>query len=97
MTATLGTTSSCAFDKLAEIGPVCNEYNIWLHVDAAYAGNAMICPEFKYLLEGINFASSFSTNPYKLLNTTLDCSTMWCVYLLSIVLFFGYYIPSFVF
>ncbi|VDD87163.1 unnamed protein product [Enterobius vermicularis] len=77
VTATLGTTSSCAFDKLAEIGPVCNEYNIWLHVDAAYAGNAMICPEFKYLLEGINFASSFSTNPYKLLNTTLDCSTMW--------------------
>lgn len=36
--ATLGTTSTCAFDNLKELGPICNEYNIWLHVDAAYAG-----------------------------------------------------------
>lgn len=42
MTATLGTTSSCAFDDLSEIGAVCDEFeNIWLHVDAAYAGKLL--------------------------------------------------------
>lgn len=45
--ATLGTTSSCTFDRLDEIGPVCNENNVWLHVDAAYAGSAFICPEYR--------------------------------------------------
>uniref|UniRef100_A0A0N5ASE7 Aromatic-L-amino-acid decarboxylase n=1 Tax=Syphacia muris TaxID=451379 RepID=A0A0N5ASE7_9BILA len=75
--ATLGTTSSCAFDPLDEIGQICKCYNIWFHVDAAYAGTATICPEFKFLLDGIEYASSFSTNPYKLLNATLDCSTLW--------------------
>lgn len=44
---TLGTTSSCTFDRLDEIGPVCNKYDVWLHVDAAYAGSAFICPEFR--------------------------------------------------
>ncbi|KAJ8939250.1 hypothetical protein NQ318_015208 [Aromia moschata] len=43
---TLGTTSSCTFDRLDELGPVCNEYNVWLHIDAAYAGSAFICPEY---------------------------------------------------
>ncbi|GAA50785.1 aromatic-L-amino-acid decarboxylase [Clonorchis sinensis] len=50
---TLGTTGCCAFDNLKEIGPVCEQYDIWLHVDAAYAGAAFICPEFRPLLEGI--------------------------------------------
>ena len=77
MTATLGTTASCAFDVLSEIGPVCEDHNLWLHVDAAYAGYAMICPEFRYLMKGIEHATSFVSNPYKLLNVTVDCSTMW--------------------
>lgn len=46
---TLGTTSSCVFDKLEEVGPVCNNYNVWLHIDAAYAGSAFICPEYRYI------------------------------------------------
>jgi aromatic-L-amino-acid decarboxylase len=46
--ATLGTTSSCAFDPLPEIGPVCAAEAVWLHVDAAYAGSAFVCPEFMY-------------------------------------------------
>ncbi|KAF6770675.1 hypothetical protein AHF37_10410, partial [Paragonimus kellicotti] len=51
--ATLGTTASCAFDRLQEIGPVCEQYDIWLHVDAAYSGSSFICPEYRVLLTGI--------------------------------------------
>lgn len=53
MSTTLGTTSCCSFDALDEIGPVCHDVNVWLHVDAAYAGNAFCCPEFQYLLKGV--------------------------------------------
>ncbi|XP_071446922.1 aromatic-L-amino-acid decarboxylase-like isoform X2 [Hetaerina americana] len=75
--ATFGSTSTCSFDCLSEVGPVCQRFGVWMHVDGAYAGNAMICPEFKYLLEGIEYASSFNTNPNKWLLTSFDCSTMW--------------------
>ncbi len=51
--ATLGTTPTCAFDPLLEIGPVCKEADVWLHVDAAYAGSSFICPEFRPLLDGV--------------------------------------------
>lgn len=78
VSTTLGTTSCCSFDKLNEIGPVCREFpHVWLHVDAAYAGNAFVCPELKPLLDGIEYASSFNTNPNKFLLTNYDCSTMW--------------------
>ncbi|XP_011314303.1 aromatic-L-amino-acid decarboxylase [Fopius arisanus] len=75
--ATLGTTCSCAFDRLDEIGPVCNKEEIWLHVDAAYAGSAFICPEFRYLMKGIERADSFNFNPHKWMLVNFDCSTMW--------------------
>ncbi|KAL3109175.1 hypothetical protein niasHT_013955 [Heterodera trifolii] len=74
---TLGTTSCCSFDVLSEIGPVATKNNIWLHVDAAYAGSAMICPEFRYLMEGIEHAMSFNTNPNKWMLIAFDCSAMW--------------------
>ncbi|KAI4464255.1 group ii pyridoxal-5-phosphate decarboxylase [Holotrichia oblita] len=77
LVATLGTTSSCAFDSLDEIGPICNEYGVWLHVDAAYAGSSFICPEFRYLMKGIERADSFNFNPHKWLLVNFDCSTMW--------------------
>ncbi|XP_024620132.1 aromatic-L-amino-acid decarboxylase [Neophocaena asiaeorientalis asiaeorientalis] len=51
--ATLGTTSCCSFDNLLEVGPICREEDVWLHVDAAYAGSAFICPEFRHLLNGV--------------------------------------------
>jgi tyrosine decarboxylase len=52
VSTTLGTTGSCSFDSLEEIGRGLQKYpNVWLHVDAAYAGNAFICPELKYLLK----------------------------------------------
>ncbi|KAM3179336.1 hypothetical protein ACTXT7_000814 [Hymenolepis weldensis] len=75
--ATLGTTSVCSFDKLDEIGPVCKKFDVWLHVDAAYAGSAFICPENRHYLRGIEFTSSFAFNPHKWLLTNFDCSVVW--------------------
>lgn len=75
--ATLGTTNSCAFDRLDEIGPVCNDLGVWLHVDAAYAGSSFICPEFRYLMKGIDCADSFNFNPHKWMLVNFDCSAMW--------------------
>uniref|UniRef100_A0A8C6BAK6 Aromatic-L-amino-acid decarboxylase n=1 Tax=Monodon monoceros TaxID=40151 RepID=A0A8C6BAK6_MONMO len=75
--ATLGTTSCCSFDNLLEVGPICREEDVWLHVDAAYAGSAFICPEFRHLLNGVEYADSFNFNPHKWLLVNFDCSAMW--------------------
>uniref|UniRef100_A0A8C7QF59 Aromatic-L-amino-acid decarboxylase n=1 Tax=Oncorhynchus mykiss TaxID=8022 RepID=A0A8C7QF59_ONCMY len=77
--ATLGTTPSCAFDHITELGPICNAEKIWMHIDAAYAGSSFICPEFRPLLNGIEFADSFNFNPHKWLLVNFDCSTMCSV------------------
>ncbi|KAK0086708.1 hypothetical protein PV325_002705 [Microctonus aethiopoides] len=75
--ATLGTTCCCAFDCLEELGVVCNREDLWLHVDAAYAGSSFICPEFRYLMKGVELADSFNFNPHKWMLINFDCSTMW--------------------
>lgn len=75
--ATLGTTEICAFDRLYEIGPICNKHDAWLHVDAAYAGAAFICPEYRHLMKGIEYADSFVFNPHKWLLVNFDCAAMW--------------------
>ncbi|XP_046608435.1 aromatic-L-amino-acid decarboxylase-like [Neodiprion virginianus] len=75
--ATLGTTGTCAHDCLEELGPICNDKNVWLHVDAAYAGAAFVCPEFRHLMSGVEFADSFDFNPHKWLLVNFDCSAMW--------------------
>nr|XP_027809170.1 aromatic-L-amino-acid decarboxylase isoform X1 [Marmota flaviventris] len=75
--ATLGTTSCCSFDNLLEVGPICKKEDMWLHIDAAYAGSAFICPEFRHLLNGVEFADSFNFNPHKWLLVNFDCSAMW--------------------
>ncbi|XP_004839912.1 aromatic-L-amino-acid decarboxylase isoform X2 [Heterocephalus glaber] len=75
--ATLGTTNCCSFDNLLEVGPLCNKERVWLHIDAAYAGSAFICPEFRHLLDGVEFADSFNFNPHKWLLVNFDCSAMW--------------------
>nr|CAD7430522.1 unnamed protein product [Timema monikensis] len=78
VSTTLGTTSSCAFDNLKEIGPVCRMYpSVWFHVDGAYAGNSFICPENRYLMNGIHYADSFNTNTNKWLLVAFDCSCLW--------------------
>ncbi|CAG9096821.1 unnamed protein product [Plutella xylostella] len=75
---TLGTTSMCSFDNLAEIGPVVRRFPaVWLHVDAAYAGGAFLCPEHKSHLNGVEYADSFNTNPNKWMLTNFDCSLLW--------------------
>jgi aromatic-L-amino-acid/L-tryptophan decarboxylase len=71
--ATVGTTSTGAIDPVGLIGPVCREYGAWLHVDAAYAGVAAICPELRWIHAGVaEFADSYATNPHKWLLTALD-------------------------
>lgn len=77
VSTTLGTTGCCAFDNLEEIGPVCKEYGAWLHVDGAYGGNSFICPEYRYLMRGIEYAQSFNMNPNKWMLVNFDCSLMW--------------------
>jgi len=75
--ATLGTTSSTAIDPLIDIGKICNEFGIWLHVDAAMAGSASICPEYRFINEGIEYADSYCFNPHKFLLTNFDCSCLY--------------------
>ncbi|HIC85038.1 MAG TPA: aspartate aminotransferase family protein [Desulfobacterales bacterium] len=72
--ATIGTTSSTAIDPIKEIGEICSQYNVWFHVDAAFAGTAAILPEKRYILEGAEYMDSFVFNPHKWMLTNFDCS-----------------------
>jgi len=74
---TIGTTNSAAIDNITDIADAVKGTNIWLHIDAAHAGSALICPEYKYLLEGVNQADSFDLNMHKGLLTNFDCSCLW--------------------
>jgi len=71
--ATVGTTSSTAVDPLPEIGRVCRRHGVWLHVDAALAGTAGLCPEFRHLFDGLELADSYCFNPHKWMFTNFDC------------------------
>ena len=75
--ATIGTTSSNAIDPVRKIGEVCREENCWLHVDAAMAGTAMVCPEFRHFKDGVELADSYSFNPHKWMFTNFDCDVFW--------------------
>ncbi|KAJ8939240.1 hypothetical protein NQ318_015198, partial [Aromia moschata] len=75
--ATLGTTGTCAFDNLEELAKICSREGIWLHVDAAYAGAAFACPEYRYLMKGVEDVDSFNFNPHKWMLVNSDCSVMW--------------------
>jgi aromatic-L-amino-acid decarboxylase len=75
--ATAGTTSSNAFDPLPQIGAICREHNVWLHVDAAMSGTAALCPEFRWIHDGLNYADSYAFNPHKWMFTNFDCDCFW--------------------
>ncbi|MQA84108.1 MAG: aspartate aminotransferase family protein [Streptosporangiales bacterium] len=75
--ATVGTTSTSAIDPVGEIGEVCREHGIWLHVDAAYAGVAAVCPELRWINDGVGYADSYCTNPHKWLLTNFDCDAFY--------------------
>lgn len=76
--ATVGTTSTASVDPVPEIARVCERHNLWLHVDAAYAGVAAILPEERSALAGCERADSIVVNPHKWLFVPLDCSAFYC-------------------
>jgi aromatic-L-amino-acid decarboxylase len=71
---TIGTTGSTAIDPLEPIGHICQKHNLWLHVDAAYAGTALVLPEKKEVIKGIEMVDTFVFNPHKWMFTNFDCS-----------------------
>jgi aromatic-L-amino-acid decarboxylase len=75
--ATAGTTSSNAIDPVPEIGEICREQRLWLHVDAAMSGTAALCPEFRYLHDGLELADSYCFNPHKWMFTNFDCDCFY--------------------
>ena len=72
--ATLGTTGTLAIDPLDKIADLCRKYETWLHVDAAFAGTALLLPEYRQMITGIEQADSFVFNPHKWMFTNFDCS-----------------------
>jgi aromatic-L-amino-acid/L-tryptophan decarboxylase len=77
MVATLCTTGTTAVDPLRAIGEICAEYGIWLHVDAAMGGTALILPEFQWMLDGKEYIDSLVFNPHKWMFTNFDCSAFF--------------------
>jgi aromatic-L-amino-acid decarboxylase len=75
--ATVGTTSSNAIDPVRELARVCRQGNLWLHVDAAMCGTAALCPEFRSLHDGVEFADSYCFNPHKWMFTNFDCDCFY--------------------
>jgi aromatic-L-amino-acid/L-tryptophan decarboxylase len=75
--ATVGTTSTTSVDPVPAIADRCAAAGVWLHVDAAYAGAAMVCPEHRWAFEGVERADSLVVNAHKWLLTPMDCSCLW--------------------
>ena len=76
--ATIGTTSSTAVDPVAEIAAICRRHEVWLHVDAAYAGVTAMLPERRHLFQGVESADSLVVNPHKWLFVPFDLSVLFC-------------------
>jgi aromatic-L-amino-acid decarboxylase len=75
--ATVGTTASTAVDPVPAIADACEAAGTWLHVDAAYAGSAMVCPEHRWAFAGVDRADSVVVNAHKWMLTPMDCSLLW--------------------
>ncbi|HEY3962208.1 MAG TPA: pyridoxal-dependent decarboxylase [Gaiellaceae bacterium] len=75
--ATVGTTGTTSVDSVVELAERCEAAGVWLHVDAAYAGSAAVCPELRWCLDGCERADSLVINPHKWFFTPMDCSTFW--------------------
>jgi len=75
--ATVGTTASTAVDPVPAIADACAASGTWLHVDAAYAGSAMVCPELRWAFAGVERADSLVVNAHKWMLTPMDCSLLW--------------------
>ena len=75
--ATVGTTSSNALDPVRALGEVCRAEGVWLHVDGAMCGTAALCPEFRYIQDGLEWADSYAFNPHKWMFTNFDCDCFY--------------------
>lgn len=75
--ATIGTTSSMAFDPIPEIAEVCAPFGAWLHVDAAMSGIAALVPEYRWVNRGLDAVDSYCTNPHKWMGINFDCDLYW--------------------
>ncbi len=75
--ATIGTTGAAAVDPVPAIADACAASGAWLHVDAAYAGSAAVCPELRRHFSGWEQADSVGVNPHKWLGVPMDCSALW--------------------
>jgi aromatic-L-amino-acid decarboxylase len=75
--ATVGTTSTASVDPVPAIADACRDAGVWLHVDAAYAGSAWVCPELRWSQAGVERADSLVVNAHKWLFTPMDCSLLW--------------------
>ena len=75
--ATVGTTSATSVDPVPAVADLAEQAGAWLHVDAAYAGSAMVCEELRWALEGCERADSLVVNPHKWLFTPVDCSCLF--------------------
>lgn len=75
--ATVGTTSTTSVDPVPEIAEIAREHRLWLHVDAAYAGSAAICPELRERMPGMGLGDSLVVNPHKWLAVPVDCSVLF--------------------
>jgi aromatic-L-amino-acid/L-tryptophan decarboxylase len=75
--ATVGTTAVTAVDAVGEVAEACAAGGSWLHVDAAYAGAAMVCPEYRWAFDGVDRADSLVVNAHKWMLTPMDCSLLW--------------------
>src|SRR6202521_3707380 len=75
--ATVGTTSSNAIDPVRAIARICRDHKLWLHVDAAMSGTAALCPEFRFIHDGVELADSYCFNPHKWMFTNFDCNVFY--------------------
>ena len=75
--ATVGTTSTASVDPVPALADACADAGVWLHVDAAYAGSAWVCPELRWSQAGVERADSLVVNAHKWLFTPMDCSLLW--------------------
>jgi len=87
--ATIGTTGTTAIDPLRAVGEICHRYGIWLHVDAALGGTALLLPEMRWMSDGIEYADSFVFNPHKWMFTNFDCSAYFVRDAASLIRTFG--------
>ena len=76
LNATAGTTVLCAFDNLAELSPICKEYNIWMHVDGAFGGTVIFTDKYNHLVKGIERSDSFCFNAHKTLGAPISTSVI---------------------